>query len=191
MPLTESLNSRSPLPSALPASGSRLGPRTMSAITSTRTSSMGPTLTGMLRSLRGGSPPDGGVEVLDLVDRTSLDARGQVLPAVVADDEDDVALVQLAGDAHGDRRDGAGGDAREDALLVEQLLRPHDRVVVGHEDLAIEQREVDDRRDEAVVERAQALDGLALHRLGRDDLDRVPELLAQAPADAHQGAARA
>jgi hypothetical protein len=47
--------------------------------------------------------------------------------------------------------------------------------LVGHEDLAVEQREVDDRRDEAVVERAQALDRLALHRLGGDDLDRVAE----------------
>src|SRR3954451_22175439 len=191
MPLTESLNSRSPLPSALPASGSRLGPRTMSTITSTRTSSMGPTLTGMLRSLRGGSPPDGGVEVLDLVDRTSVDPRGQVLPAVVADDEDDVALVQLAGDAHGDRRDGARGDAGEDALLVEQPACPHDRVVVGDEDLPVQQGEVDDRRDEAVVERAQALHGLALHRLGRDELDGVAQLLLEPAAHAHQRPARA
>ena len=35
-------------------------------------------------------------------------------------------------------------------------------------------RDVDDRRDEAVVERAQALHGLALHRLGGDDLDASP-----------------
>src|SRR4051794_39692180 len=164
MPLTESLNSRSPLPSARPASGSRLGPRTTRAITRTRTSSMGPTLTGMLRSLPGGSPPDGGVEILDLVDRTSVDARGQVLPAVVADDEDDVALVQLAGDAHGDRRDRARRDAGEHALLVEEPARPDDGVVVRDEDLPVEQAQVDDRRDEAVVERAQALDRLALHR---------------------------
>ena len=66
------------------------------------------------------------------------------------------------------------------------LLRPDDRVVVGDEDLPVQQREVDDRRDEAVVERAQALHGLALHRLGGDDLHRVAELLAQAAADAHQ-----
>jgi hypothetical protein len=67
----------------------------------------------------------------------------------------------------------------EDALLVEQPARPHDRVVVGDEDLPVQQREVDDRRDEAVVERAQALHGLALHRLGGDDLHAVAELLAQ------------
>src|SRR3954468_17546997 len=190
MPLTESLNSRRPLPSARPASGSRLGPRTTSAITRTRISSMGPTLTGMLRSLRG-SPPHGGVEILDLVDRTSVDARGQVLPAVVADDEHDVALVQLAGDAHRDRRDGARGDAGEDALLVEQPARPDDRVAVGDEDLPVQQAQVDDRRDEAVVERAQALHGLALHGLRGHDLDRVAELLLEAPAVAHQRAARA
>ena len=34
MPLTESLNSRRPLPRALPASGRRLGPSTISAIAS-------------------------------------------------------------------------------------------------------------------------------------------------------------
>ena len=44
-------------------------------------------------------PPDGGVEVRDLVDRQRVDAAREVLPAVVADDEDDVALVHLAGDA--------------------------------------------------------------------------------------------
>ena len=84
-------------------------------------------------------PPDGRVEVLDLVDRQRVDAAGQVLPAVVADDEDDVALVHLAGDAHRDRGDRAGRDAGEQALLVEQLARPHDRVAVGDEDLAVEQ----------------------------------------------------
>ena len=46
-------------------------------------------------------------------------------------------------------------------------------------------------RDEAVVERAQALHGLALHRLGGDDLARVAELLLEAPAVAHQRAAGA
>ena len=63
--------------------------------------------------------------------------------------------------------------------------------LVGHEDLAVEQREVDDRRDEAVVERAQALHRLALHRLGGDDLDRVAELLLEPAAVAHQRAAGA
>src|SRR6185437_6940406 len=99
------------------------------------------------------SPPNGGVEVLDLLDGQGVDAARQVLPAVVGDDEHDIALVQLAGDAHRHARDRAGGDAREDALLVEQLARPQDRVVIGYEDLAVEQGEVDDRRDEAVVQR--------------------------------------
>src|SRR5215210_5672577 len=178
-PLTESLNSRMPLPSARPASGSRFGPRTIRAIARTRMSSMGPTLKGMFSSLPGDSPPHGGVEVLDLLDRTSVDPRGQVFPPVVADDEDDVALVELPGDAHGDRGDGPRGHAGEDPLLVEQAPRPDDRVVVRDEDLPVEQPEVDDRRDEAVVERAQPLHGLALHRLGGDDLDRVAQLLLE------------
>ena len=89
------------------------------------------------------------------------------------------------------RRDRARRDAREQALLVEQLARPDDRVAVRDEDLPVEQREVDDRRDEAVVERAQALDRLALHRLGGDDLHAVAELLLEAAAVAHQRAAGA
>src|SRR3954452_22600321 len=182
MPPTESLNSRSPLPSARPASGNRLGPRTTRAIARTRMSSMGPTVTGMLRSLRG-SPPHGGVEILDLVDRTSVDARGQVLPAVVADDEHDVALVELAGDPHGDRRDRAGRDAGEQDLLVEEPARPDDGVVVRDEDLPVQEAEVDDRRDEAVVEGAKPLDRLALHRLGGGQL--VP--VAAAPPLAPRG----
>ncbi len=82
------------------------------------------------------------------------------------------------------------GDAGEDALLVEQFLGPDDRVAVGDHDLAVEHREVDDRRDEAVVEGAQALDQLALHRLGGDD-QRLRVGLLEAAAVAHQGAAGA
>src|SRR4249920_1902464 len=104
-----------------------------------------------------GLPPDGRVEVLDLLDRLRVDARGEVLPAVVGDQEDDVAALELAGDAGGDGGDGAGRDAGEDALLVEQALGPDDRVAVGDHDLAVEDREVDDRRDEAVVEGSQPL----------------------------------
>src|SRR5215217_654567 len=43
-------------------------------------------------------PPHGRVEVFDLLDRLGVDAGGEVLPAVVGDQEDDVATVQLAGD---------------------------------------------------------------------------------------------
>ena len=78
----------------------------------------------------------------------------------------------------------------EEALLVEQLLGPDDGVAVRDEDLPVEQREVDDRRDVAVLERAQALDELALERLGRDD-QRVRVLLLEAARVAHQRAAGA
>src|SRR5438270_11154023 len=105
------------------------------------------------------SPPHCRVQVLDLLDGERVDAARKVLPAVVGDDEHDVALVELARYAHGDARDRAAGDAREQALLVEQLARPDDRVEIGDEDLAVQQREIDDRRAEAVVERAQALHG--------------------------------
>src|ERR1700744_287010 len=107
-------------------------------------------------------PPDGGVEILDLLERLRVDTGGEVLPAVVGDQEDDVAGVELTGDAGGDAGDGAAGDAGEDALLLEQLLRPDDRVAVGDHDFAVEKVAVVDRRDEAVVERAEALDQLSL-----------------------------
>jgi hypothetical protein len=54
-----------------------------------------------------GSPPDGGVQVLDLFQRAGVDPRGQVLPAVIGDDEHDVPLVELAGDSDRDARDRA------------------------------------------------------------------------------------
>src|SRR5579884_1161416 len=91
----------------------------------------------------GGLPPDRGVEVLDLLDGAGVDPAREVLPAVVADDEGDVALVELARDAHGDARDGAAGDPCEEALFVEQTTRPDDRVAVGDEDLPVQQRDVD------------------------------------------------
>src|SRR5437899_11780457 len=143
------------------------------------------------REMSTSSPPDGRVKVLDLVHRQRVDAAGEVLPAVVGHDEHDVALIQLARDAHGDARDGTARDAREEALFVQQPARPRDRVAVGYEALAVQQGEIDDRGDEAVVQRAQPLDGLALHRLGRNDLDRVAEGLLQAPAGAHQRPPRA
>src|SRR6266480_84202 len=133
-------------------------------------------------------PPNGGVQVRDLVHGLCVDARGEVLPAVVADDEDDVALVELAGDARGDRGDRPRGDTGEQAFLLEQLASPDDRVAVGDEDLAIEQGQIDDRWDEPVVERAQPLDRLALHRLGGDDLDPVAQLLLEPAAVAHERA---
>src|SRR5689334_14862620 len=129
------------------------------------------------REIRTELPPDGRVHGLQLVDGLRPEARRHVLVAAVGDDEDDVALVELARDPGRHRGDRAGGDAGEDALLVEELLRPDDPVAVRHEDLPVEQRDVDDRRNEPVVERAQALDVLALERLRRDDLRRRVVLL--------------
>src|SRR3954449_7538525 len=91
--------------------------------------------------------------LLELLDRLRVDARAEVLPAVVGHDEHDVALVELVRDTHRHTRDGAARDAHEEALLLEQLLGPDHGIEVRHEDLPVEQRQVDDRRDEAVVER--------------------------------------
>src|SRR5256885_4398885 len=45
------------------------------------------------RGAAGSLPPNGGVHVRDLVDGQRVDARGEVLPAVVADHEHHVAFV--------------------------------------------------------------------------------------------------
>src|SRR3954453_6647590 len=139
----------------------------------------------------GGSPPQRRFERLELVDGLGVQPAGEVLPAVVGDDEYHVALVELSCDAMGDPRDGARGDAGEDALLVQQPARPDDRVAVGDEDLAVEEAQIDDRRDEPVVQGAQALDRLALHGLGGDDLHALAELLLETPGVAHERAAGA
>src|SRR3954453_10634377 len=117
-----SLNSRIPRPTERPTSGSPLGPRTTSAMIRTIASSPGPIPNGMVRLLP--LPPDGGVQVFDLVDRPSVDAGGQVLPPIVAHDEHNVPLVEFVRDAHRDGRNGTRRDAGEDALLVEQPARP-------------------------------------------------------------------
>src|SRR4051794_32378264 len=107
-------------------------------------------------------PPQRGFQSLNLFYRLGVDTTGQVLPPVVGDDEHHIALVHLARDAVRDAGDRTAGDAGEDALLVEQLAGPDDRVGVRDEDLPVQQGDVDDRRDVAVVQRAQALDRLAL-----------------------------
>ena len=79
-------------------------------------------------------------------------------------------------------------------LLVEQLAGQRDRIAVRHEDLAVQQGEVDDRRNESVLERAQSLDRLALHRLGGDDLDArrraPPSVGGRCPSACHRSRGR-
>src|SRR2546421_5854579 len=91
---------------------------------------------------RRGLPPHGRLEVLYLLDRERVDAAREVLPPVVGDHEHDVALVELPGDSHGDARYRTARDAGEQRLLVEQLAGPDDRILVGHEDLPVEQGKV-------------------------------------------------
>ena len=76
--------------------------------------------------------------LFDLVEVVGPGAGGQVLPAAVADDEDDHALVDLLGDA-GRAGDGrAGRDAGEHADLG-QAPSPLDRLAGPHDPLAVEQ----------------------------------------------------
>ncbi len=81
--------------------------------------------------------------------------------------------------------DRPGGDAREQALLVEQCAHASDGLGVRDQHFPVELRDVEDRRHVAVLERAQAHDGVAGKRLGRGD-DDVGEALAEPLAGPHQ-----
>src|SRR5258708_20677326 len=79
-------------------------PGSSRACATTRSSSCLEILIAVWRLGAAGLPPDGRLEVLDLVDRQRVDAAGGVLPAVVGDGEHDVALVEPAPEAPPDRR---------------------------------------------------------------------------------------
>ena len=104
-----------------------------------------------------------------------VDAGREVLPAAVGDDEDDVrALARLDGlaaDADRGVQCGAGGDAREDALLLEELAGAGDRVRRADGEAGGEDGGVVQLGDEALVEVAQAVDEVVVARFGGDDLD--------------------
>src|SRR4051794_6922787 len=132
--------------------------------------------------------------VLRLVDGALVGAGGEVLPAPVADHEGDVGslagLDRLGRLAEGGVQDRARGDAGEDPLLLEQLAHAADGVTRADREARVDQRLVVQLGDEALVEVAQAVDQLAVPRLGGD----YPDLGLVRPeeaADAHQGAGRA
>ena len=81
----------------------------------------------------------------------------QVLPAGVGEDHDDVALVEPLRELEAGVQHGAGTDAAEDAFALHHQPRRAKRVAAAHEDLAVEEAEVEDRRDEAVGEALQPL----------------------------------
>ena len=77
----------------------------------------------------------------------------------------------LVGDAERGVQDRAGRDAGEDALALDQLAGAADGVVRADREPGVEQRRVVELGDEALVDVAQAVDQLAVARLGGDDLD--------------------
>ena len=98
----------------------------------------------------------------------------------------DVHRRGLAGRGDQDRPARRAG---EDALAEHQLAQRGDRVAVRDEVLRVDQRRVEDLRDEALVERAEALDLLAGQWLGGHD-PHARLVLAQVARHAHQRAAR-
>ena len=110
-----------------------------------------------------------------LVERAGVGAGGEVLPATVADDEDDVGPAAgrdlLVGDPERGVQDRAGRDPGEDALALHQLAGAVDGVVGAHAEARVQQRGVVELGDEALVDVAQAVDQLAVARLGGDHLD--------------------
>ena len=88
------------------------------------------------------------------------------------------------------RRTAPPRDAGEDAFLLHQLLRRREGVLRVDDDAAVEHDLVEDGRDEALVEAAQALHAVAGVRRRGDDLDAGLALLEVA-AGAGEGAAGA
>src|SRR6476469_4528707 len=129
--------------------------------------------------------------VLGLVDGALVGAGREVLPAAVADDEGDVGglprLDRLGGLAERGVEDRAGGDAGEDALELEQLAHTAYGVARADREAGVDERGVVELGDEPLVEVAQAVDQLAVARLGGDDL-HVRLGLAEEARDAHRGA---
>src|SRR5262249_46076078 len=126
---------------------------------------------------RPASGPELAVEVFDgrLRRRGRVAARGQVLPAPVRDDEDDVRRFTgpegPAGDADGRVEGRAGRDAGEDALLGEEFTRSRHRVGRADGEARGQHRLVVELGDEALVQVPQPVDQVVVARLGRDDLD--------------------
>ena len=123
--------------------------------------------------------------VLGLVDGAFVGPGGEVLPAAVADHEDDVGALAgpdgLGGLRERGVQDRAGRDAGEQALALEQLPDPAHRVARADREARVDQRLVVQLGDEALVEVAQAVDQLAVAGLGGDDAD-LGLVLAEEPA---------
>src|SRR5689334_1314466 len=128
---------------------------------------------------------------LALVDLLALpEAGGEVLPASVGQDADDDAIVELLREPSSHMEDGAARHTREDPFAVKQGVHPRHRLLVRDEELPVELRDVEDRRDVALVERAKAHHRVTRERLRGSD-DDLGEALAQPLAGAHQRAAGA
>src|SRR5262245_52057392 len=146
---------------------------------------VGPTLSGR-------SGPELTLEpILGLVDGALVGPGGKVLPAAIGHHERDVGalagLDRLRRLRERGVQDRAGRDSGEDALELEQLPDPTYGVTRAHREASVDQVGVVELGDEALVEVAQAVDELAVPRLGGDDPH--PWLRgAEEAADAHQGA---
>lgn len=96
-------------------------------------------------------------------------------------------LDRLVADADRRVECRTGGDAREDAFLLEEFAGTGDGVGGADGEAGGEDRGVVELGDEALVEVAEPVDQVVVARLGGDDLD-VRLVFAQEAADAHQGA---
>jgi hypothetical protein len=104
--------------------------------------------------------------LLGLVDGALVGAGGEVLPAAVRHDERDVRRLPRVDSPGGlgqrGVQDGAGRDAGEDALELEQLADPAYGVARADREPRVDEVGVVELGDEALVEVAQAIDQLAV-----------------------------
>src|SRR5947207_9077236 len=141
---------------------------------------------------RARSPPaDATLEVAGhLVEIAGERAGAEVLPATVREQGDDRSRRHLLGLTRRRHEDRAARRATEDALSLDEVAERCDRVLVADEVFRVEHRRIEDLRDEALIERTQALDQLAGEWLGGDDPDARLGAPQVSP-DAHQRPARA
>src|SRR3972149_4809085 len=117
-------------------------------------------------------------------------AGGQVLPAAVGAERDDVAAIHPGGAPRGGAQDGARRYAREDAFVVHELFHCREGGARVHYYTPVQQRLVEDGRYEPLLQATQPLDEVARGGDGGDDL-HVRVLLLQPAAHARERAAGA
>src|SRR5947207_96673 len=118
--------------------------------------------TPMGRASLTGSPPQGPLDLLlGELEVGGPRARREVLPSPVGEEAHHVARLDPTGHPDGGVHHRARRDPGENALTSRQVAGGAEGIGRRYQELPVEHRLVEDRRDEPLVERAQPVDELA------------------------------